>query len=75
MASVVSQHRQVLIAASDGTPCADVQPLVRLNVQVIVADGAPREVGYQGMGGRSRLERLLDPAVWRRSSPRPCASR
>jgi len=65
MASVVSQHRQVLIAASDGTLCADVQPLVRLNVQVVAADGARREVGYQGMGGRYELERLLDPAHWR----------
>jgi len=65
MASVVSQYRQVLIAASDGTLCADVQPLVRLNVQVVAADGARREIGYQGMGGRYELERLLDPAVWR----------
>jgi TldD protein len=65
MASVVSQHRQVLVAASDGTLCADVQPLVRLNVQVIAADGSRREVGYQGMGGRYELERLLDPAAWR----------
>jgi TldD protein len=65
MASVVSQHRQVLVAASDGTLSADVQPLVRLNVQVVAADGARREVGYQGMGGRYELERLLDPAAWR----------
>ena len=39
MASVVSQHRQVLIAASDGTLCADVQPA-----------GAPQRAG--GGGGR-----------------------
>jgi TldD protein len=65
MASVVSQHRQVLIAASDGTLCADVQPLVRLNVQVVAADGARREAAYQGMGGRFELEQLLDPAAWR----------
>ncbi len=65
MASVVSQHRQLLVAASDGTLCADVQPLVRLNVQVVAADGAHREVGYQGMGGRYDLARLLDPAAWR----------
>jgi TldD protein len=64
MASVVCQHRQVLIAASDGTLVADVQPLVRLNVQVIAAEGARREVGYQGMGGRYALERLLEPAAW-----------
>jgi len=65
MASVVSQHRQVLIAASDGTLCADIQPLVRLNVQVVAADGARREAAYQGMGGRFELEQLLDPAAWR----------
>jgi TldD protein len=66
MASVVSQHRVVLVAASDGTLVGDVRPLVRLNVQVIAADasGKRREVGYQGMGGRFELERLLDPTAW-----------
>jgi len=65
MASVVSQHRQVLIAGSDGTLAADVQPLVRLNVQVVAADGGRREVGYQGMGGRFTLDQLLEPDEWR----------
>ncbi|HKX45704.1 MAG TPA: metallopeptidase TldD-related protein, partial [Planctomycetota bacterium] len=65
MASVVSQLRHVLVAASEGTLAADIQPLVRLNVQVIAGDGSRREIGYQGMGGRYPLERLLDPATWR----------
>ena len=43
----------------------DVQPLVRLNVQVIAGQGSQREVGYQGGGGRYELERLLDPEQWR----------
>jgi TldD protein len=64
MASVVSQHRHVLVAGSDGTLVADVQPLVRLNVQVLASDGSRREVGYQGMGGRYELEGLLDPTQW-----------
>jgi TldD protein len=64
MASVISQHRQVLVAASDGTLVGDVQPLVRLNVQVIAEDGSRREVGYQGAGGRYELEKLLDPEDW-----------
>jgi TldD protein len=64
MASVISQHRQVLVAASDGTLVGDVQPLVRLNVQVIAEDGSRREVGYQGAGGRYELEKLLDPEGW-----------
>jgi TldD protein len=67
MASVVAQHRHVLIAGSDGTLVGDVQPLVRLNVQVIATDasGSRREVGYQGMGGRFALDRLLDPGEWK----------
>jgi TldD protein len=65
MASVVSQHRHVLVVGSDGTLGSDVQPLVRLNVQVVAASGARRELGYQGMGGRFELERLLDPEAWK----------
>ena len=65
MASVVCQHKHMLVAASDGTRVADVLPLVRVNVQVIAVDGARREVGYQGAGGRFDLSVLQDPARWR----------
>ena len=67
MASVTTENRHLLMSASDGTHVADVQPLVRLNVQVIAvdADGKRREVGYQGMGGRYAFERLEDEAAWR----------
>jgi len=65
MASVLAEHRHLLITASDGTRVADVQPLVRMNVQVICADGSRREVGYQGMGGRRELQSLLDPEAWK----------
>ena len=67
MASVVSQHRHVLVAGSDGTLSADVQPLVRLNVQVVAADpkSGGREMSYQGAGGRFELDRLLDASAWK----------
>ncbi len=65
MASVVSESRQVLVVGSDGTFAADARPLVRLNVQVLAAEGARRELGYQGMGGRYELERLLDAEAWK----------
>jgi len=65
MASVVSQHRQIMIARSDGEVVGDVQPLVRLNCQVVAEDGGHREVGYTGMGGRYEIERLMDPEVWK----------
>ncbi|MAE94338.1 MAG: metalloprotease TldD [Deltaproteobacteria bacterium] len=66
IASVVSQHRNVMIAASDGTWVADVQPLVRLNIQVLAAsqDGR-RETGYQGAGGRTELHTYLTPDAWK----------
>jgi TldD protein len=66
MASCVSQHRNILIAGSDGTFASDVRPLVRLNVQVIAEqpDGSRREVGYQGMGGRYEFEQLFSPEEW-----------
>jgi len=67
MASVVTQHQNILIAGSDGSLSADVRPLVRLNVQ-IVAEGAAgrREMGYQGMGGRYDFSRLLEPTTWQK---------
>ncbi len=42
----------VLVARSDGVLAADVRPLVRVNVQVIVEQGGRRESGYAGGGGR-----------------------
>jgi TldD protein len=65
MASVVAQHRRILIARSDGELVGDVQPLVRLNCQVVAEDGGRIEVGYQGMGGRYEIERLMSPEVWK----------
>jgi TldD protein len=67
MASAISQHRQVLVVGSDGTLSADVQPLVRLNVQVVASDprSGAREIGYQGMGGRFEFERLCAVDEWK----------
>lgn len=49
----------VLIARSDGVLAADVRPLVRLNVQVIVEQNGRRESGYTGYGGRYSYAELL----------------
>jgi len=66
MASVVAQQRMVVVAGSDGSFASDVQPLVRVNVQVIAEDGrGRREAAYQGGGGRVELAVFLDPARWR----------
>jgi TldD protein len=59
MASLAAVHEIVLIAASDGTWAADVRPLVRVNVSVIVEQNGRREQGYSGGGGRFGLDELL----------------
>jgi TldD protein len=53
-------HEVVLVASSDGAMAADVRPLVRLNVSVIVEDKGRREQGYAGGGGRFDLPNFLE---------------
>ena len=55
------QRLLVLVATLDGALTADVRPLVRMNVTVIVEQDGRREQGYQGTGGRYALEELLTP--------------
>jgi TldD protein len=59
MASVVAVHEVVLIANSEGHLAADVRPLVRFNVSVIVEQDGRREQGYAGSGGRITLPELV----------------
>ncbi|MDP6980595.1 MAG: metalloprotease TldD [Myxococcota bacterium] len=66
-ASAITQHRTILVANSQGDLVGDVQPLVRLNIQVIVEDPKQglREMGYQGMGGRYDFARLTEEDTWK----------
>lgn len=56
MTSLVAVHDVVLVARNDGKLIADIRPLVRLNVSVIVADGDRREQASFGGGGRYGLD-------------------
>ncbi len=58
--SMSSSQDLVLIAASDGTLAADIRPLVRLNVSVILEQNGRREQGYSGGGARADLNYFLD---------------
>ena len=51
---------QVLVAASDGSLSADIRPLVRFNVSVIVEQNGRRERGSHGGGGRTDYRYFLD---------------
>ncbi|HZW59693.1 MAG TPA: metalloprotease TldD [Woeseiaceae bacterium] len=59
-ASLSSHQDLVLIAAADGTLAADVRPLVRLNVSVIMQENGRREQGYSGGGARRDLGYFLE---------------
>ena len=58
--SLSSSQDLVLVAASDGTMAADVRPLVRLNVSVILEQDGRREQGYAGGGARADLNYFVD---------------
>jgi TldD protein len=64
MASVVGEHKHLLVVNSEGSMVGDVQPLVSLVVQVVAEQGGRRESGRQGMGGRFELEILMQPQQW-----------
>jgi TldD protein len=59
MVSLAGGVDTVLVARSDGVLAADVRPLVRINVQVIVEQNGRRESGYAGGGGRCSYAELL----------------
>ena len=52
MASLAGTWEVVLVARSDGHLVADVRPLVRVSVSVIMEEGGRREQGSAGGGGR-----------------------
>ncbi len=59
MASVSAVHEVIMVANSEGDLAADVRPLVRFNVSVIVEQNGRREQGYCGAGGRFTLAELV----------------
>ena len=62
-ASLAGSYTTVLVAAMDGTFTADIRPLVRLNVSVIVEENGRREKGGAGGGGRFGYEYFLDDGM------------
>ncbi|MFO1284296.1 MAG: metalloprotease TldD [Burkholderiales bacterium] len=53
MASLAGERETVLIVRSDGALVADVRPLVRVSITVIVEEGGRREQGHAGGGART----------------------
>lgn len=58
--SLSGVHEHILVANQDGHLLADVRPLVRLNVTVIVVENGKREQGSMGGGGRCDYSMFLN---------------
>jgi TldD protein len=58
--SMAGVWERILVAAADGSLAADVRPLVRFNVSVIVEHNGRRERGGHGGGGRTDYRYFLE---------------
>ena len=52
MAGMAGEYEVVMVARSDGLMNADIRPLVRLSITVIIESNGRRELGSAGGGGR-----------------------
>ncbi|MCH9011754.1 MAG: metalloprotease TldD [Proteobacteria bacterium] len=64
-ASIAGNWQAVQIIRAGGERSADIRPLVRLNVTIVVGAGDRMESGSYGSGGRIAYDRLLEPGTWR----------
>ena len=62
-ASLVAQHKEILVVSSRGDMVYDFQPMCRIGVYVVAREGARSEAGSSGGGGR------LGPEYFDRVSP------
>jgi TldD protein len=63
IATLAGEYEVVLVARSDGMLAADVRPLVRLSLQVIVEENGRREQGSAGGGGRFDYRYFTDEVI------------
>ncbi|MBM3537434.1 MAG: metalloprotease TldD [Alphaproteobacteria bacterium] len=68
MASITGEWQAVQILRGDGRRVADIRPLVRLNVSVVVGEGERQESGNYGTGGRFAFARVVSPEGWRHAA-------
>ena len=64
-ASLSGNWQAVHILRPGAAPVADIRPLVRLNISVVVSDGTRMETGTYGTGGRVTYEQFLTPECWK----------
>ena len=60
IASLSGSYQIVLLANINGTIQADIRPLVRMNISVVVEQDGRSDIGSYGAGGRFDYRQLLD---------------
>ncbi|WP_419730527.1 metalloprotease TldD [Lichenicola sp.] len=68
MASLAAEWQAVQILRADGNRVADIRPLVRLNVSVVMEKDGRRESGSYGTGGRFEYSRVLNETTWKHAA-------
>ncbi len=66
-ASLLGSWQAVQVLRADGQRAADIRPLVRLNVNVVLRTGDRMESGSHGFGGRITYDGLLETEAWQRA--------
>jgi TldD protein len=64
IASLAGSWQVIQIVRADGQRAADIRPLVRLSVSVVVGDGERLESGTFGTGGRTAYDRYIAEPSW-----------
>ena len=64
-ASIAGSWQVVEILRANGETYRDIRPLVRVNVSVVVGDGARQEAGSHGYGGRDVYDEFVVSGAWR----------
>jgi len=64
-ASLSGNWQAIEIIRAGGQRAADIRPLVRLNVSVVVEKDGRMEAGSHGTGGRVPYDQYLDEATWK----------
>jgi TldD protein len=68
MASLSASWSAIQIIRGDGQRMADVRPLVRLNISVMVEEAGRMETGSFGCGGRVSYEGVVAEGNWKRGA-------
>ena len=63
--SLGTSWQAMRVMRPDGYQVADIRPLVRIGIAVVLERDGRMESGNSGAGGRVMLDQWLDPAVWK----------